>query len=152
MVPAVENSHIMSRSAGLLPALSHLTAVNDTRRGCVLVVDDEEEIQATLRMALEDEGCRVWTAANGAEALAALDECQPELILLDMRMPVLDGWGFAAAYRQHAEPRAPIVVMTAAQYARKWCREIGAVGCLAKPFELDEFFGVVSQYTSCVQP
>jgi CheY-like chemotaxis protein len=132
--------------------LSDYTGVSDRQEGCVLVVEDEAEIRTVLQMVLEDEGCRVRTASNGAEALAILDGCQPELILLDMRMPVLDGWGFAAAYRRYPEPRVPVVVMTAARVARQWCREIDADDYVPKPFELDELFGVLSQYTSCVQP
>jgi CheY-like chemotaxis protein len=114
--------------------------------GLILVVDDDETIQATLRAALELDGYRVVTAADGAAALGLLEDLTPCVILLDMRMPVLDGWGFAAAYRGREAPHAPLVVMTAAENAQRWCREIGADACLAKPFELDELYGAVERF------
>ena len=63
----------------------------------VLIVDDEPDIRATVSAMLEIEGYDVAEAANGADALQVFDELTPDVILLDMRMPVLDGWGFAAA-------------------------------------------------------
>ena len=68
----------------------------------ILVVDDDPEILAMLRDFLESEGLAVRTASNGAEALEALDDVVPALILLDMRMPVLDGWAFAARFHERA--------------------------------------------------
>jgi CheY-like chemotaxis protein len=67
------------------------------------------------------------------------------LVLLDMRMPVLDGWGFARKFRESGK-RAPIIVMTAAENARRWAEEIGADGYLAKPFELDALISTVQRY------
>src|SRR5690349_4026215 len=64
----------------------------------ILVVDDDPEILAMLRDFLESEGLSIRTASNGAEALEALDDVAPALILLDMRMPVLDGWAFAERF------------------------------------------------------
>ncbi len=90
------------------------------------------------------------TAANGADGLRCTEQFWPGLILLDMRMPVMDGWAFAQALRARgAAP--PIVVMTAAQDARRWAQEIGATGYLAKPFELHDLIDVVQRlYTSKV--
>src|SRR3954447_24269336 len=91
----------------------------------------------------------VVTATNGVEALAALDgePSRPSLVLLDMRMPVLDGWGFMRAVRERGL-NLSVVVMTAATDARRWGREIGAHGVLAKPFELDDLLSAVSQFRS----
>jgi len=58
----------------------------------LLVVDDDREIREALRTALEDEGFTVAVAANGAEALAKIEERHPRLVLLDLMMPILDGW------------------------------------------------------------
>ena len=112
----------------------------------ILVVDDDESIRQTVSEILEVEGYRVAAAANGEEALVRVGETLPALVLLDMRMPVLDGWGFAEAYRERPEPRAPIVVMTAAEDAEAWAEEIGAAGVLAKPFRLDELLAVVAHH------
>jgi CheY-like chemotaxis protein len=112
----------------------------------ILVVDDDPAILRTVVDILMDEGYAVVTAANGAEALAALDSSEPASILLDMRMPVMDGWQFARELR--ALGRAiPIIVMTAAQDARQWAREIGAAGCVAKPFDMLELLAVVERHS-----
>jgi len=110
--------------------------------GPILVVDDDPTILAAVSEALDLEGFPVVTATNGAEALVAVDRDQPSLVLLDMRMPVLDGWGFMHAIRERGVD-VTVVVMTAAADARRWGREIGAQGVLAKPFELDELVGAV---------
>jgi two-component system, chemotaxis family, chemotaxis protein CheY len=108
----------------------------------ILVVDDDPTILAAVSEALDLEGFPVVTATNGAEALVVLDREQPSLVLLDMRMPVLDGWGFMHAIRERGVD-ITVVVMTAAADARRWGREIGAQGVLAKPFELDDLVGAV---------
>ena len=110
----------------------------------ILVVDDDPTILATVSEALDLEGFPVVTATNGAEALDAVDRIAPSLVLLDMRMPVLDGWGFMRAIRQR-ELSLTVVVMTAAADAQRWGREIGAQAVLAKPFELDELLEKVAQ-------
>jgi CheY-like chemotaxis protein len=121
----------------------------------ILVVDDDPAILATVFEALDLEGLPVVTATNGAEALAMIDTAQrPSLVLLDMRMPVLDGWGFMRAVRERGLSLS-VVVMTAAADARRWGREIGAHGVLAKPFELDELLAIVKQFRTpqtCPEP
>lgn len=112
--------------------------------GTVLVVDDEEAIRETLRLALEGEGYRVVEAREGAEALRRAAQAQLDVILLDMRMPGMDGWAFVHEYRRRAGRGAPIVCMTAAWDAdwRAW--DVAADGVLPKPFELDELLQVVA--------
>ena len=110
----------------------------------ILVVDDDESIRQTVSEILEVEGYRVAAAANGEEALARVEQSKPALVLLDMRMPVLDGWGFARVLRERGI-RLPILVMTAAQNARSWAEEIGADGYVAKPFDLDELLSKVER-------
>jgi len=112
--------------------------------GPILVVDDDPSILDMVAQVLDFEGYPVQTAADGAAALDAVAAARPSLVLLDMRMPVLDGWGFAQALRARGV-QLPIVVMTAAQDARRWAKEIGAAGYLAKPFELLELLAVVER-------
>lgn len=114
-------------------------------RGPVLIVDDDESIRTLLRLTLEDEGYEVVEAADGAQALDEVQRRSPLLILLDMRMPGMNGWAFAAAYRTLPGPHAPILVMTAAQDAAASARDIGAEDHLAKPFELDEVLRAVAR-------
>ena len=78
-------------------------------------------------------------------ALTMIEQVQPTLVLLDMRMPVLDGWGFTRAARERGIT-VPIVIMTAAQDARRWAEEVNAAGYVAKPFELTDLITVVEQF------
>ena len=112
----------------------------------VLVVDDDESIRDLVEMALSAEGHQVMTAPDGAAALEAIAVSPPDVILLDMKMPVMDGWAFARAYREAPGPHAPIVVVTAAQDAASRAAEVAADGHLPKPFDLDELFRVVAEY------
>ena len=108
----------------------------------ILVVDDDESIRTTVSDVLDLEGFRVVTAANGAEALERVAQSQPAVVLLDMRMPVMDGWAFAHEVAVRGI-RVPILVMTAADNARAWAEEIGADGYVAKPFDLNELISAV---------
>jgi CheY-like chemotaxis protein len=110
----------------------------------ILVVDDDPTILATVSETLDLEGYPVVTASNGAEALEAVERERPWVVLLDMRMPILDGWGFVRAIRERGISLT-VVVMTAAADARRWAREIGAQGVLAKPFELDDLLAAVQR-------
>jgi CheY-like chemotaxis protein len=110
----------------------------------ILVVDDDPTILATVSETLDLEGYPVVTATNGAEALEAVERERPWVVLLDMRMPILDGWGFVRAIRERGISLT-VVVMTAAADARRWAREIGAQGVLAKPFELDDLLAAVQR-------
>lgn len=114
-------------------------------RGPVLVVEDDPDLAGLLRMILADEGYAVETAANGAEALRNVAARMPAVILLDMRMPVMNGWEFARAFEARYGRAAPIVVVTAAEDARARAEEIGADAWLAKPFDLDDVLRVVAR-------
>jgi CheY-like chemotaxis protein len=110
----------------------------------VLVVDDETLIRVTLGDALELEGYDCRLAANGLEALSVLSEWHADLIVLDLTMPVMDGWAFRRA--QHATlalREIPVLVITAGRghYGRD--AELAAAAILAKPFELDELIETV---------
>jgi CheY-like chemotaxis protein len=110
----------------------------------ILVVDDDPTILATVSETLDMEGYNVVTATNGAEALEAVERDDPVVVLLDMRMPVLDGWGFLRAARDRGL-KLNVVVMTAAADARRWAAEVGAQGVLPKPFELDDLLRTVER-------
>lgn len=102
-------------------------------RSTVLLIEDDHEIRVSVRNLLEDEGYRVLTATNGLAALETLrrDETRPCLILLDLMLPVMDGWQFAQALREHKEfAGIPIAVLSA--YDAPAPPE-GIVGFLRKP-------------------
>ena len=110
----------------------------------ILVVDDDEVIRMTVAEALDLEGLPFVTATNGAEALAEVERSRPSVVLLDMRMPVLDGWEFARQLEDRGLD-VPIIVMTAAQDAARWAQEVSAAACLAKPFELNDLLDAIDR-------
>jgi CheY-like chemotaxis protein len=112
----------------------------------VLVVEDDADLAVLLEMILADAGYVVRSAPDGAQALARVAEHMPGLVLLDMRMPVMNGWEFAREFVGRYGRAAPIVVVTAAENARLRAEEIGADGWLEKPFELDDVVAAVARF------
>jgi DNA-binding response OmpR family regulator len=112
----------------------------------VLVVEDDPDLAALVAMILDDAGFAVRSASDGRQALARVAERMPGLILLDMRMPVMNGWEFAREFRARHGRAAPIVVVTAAENARLRAEEIGADGWLEKPFELEDVVAVADRF------
>lgn len=104
-------------------------------RRSVLVVEDDSDIRELISDFLTLEGFDVRSVSNGAAALRSVESEPPTVILLDMRMPVMDGWEFAREIRARGLT-VPIIVMTAAQDARKSAEEIEAISFLEKPFDL----------------
>jgi two-component system response regulator MprA len=110
----------------------------------VLVVDDDPSIRMMVTEALAAEDYNVETASNGAEALAAIERESPAVMLLDMRMPVLDGWAVVETLQAQHHHRVPTVVMTAADSAEDWCIEARADACLGKPFDINDLLAAVA--------
>jgi CheY-like chemotaxis protein len=111
----------------------------------ILVVDDDPDILEALSEILEAEGFEIWRARNGKEALERLEPEPPQLILLDLMMPVMDGWEFAQRMRQKppAVASVPLIVLSADRNVGSKALDIGAVGHLAKPFELNDLLEMV---------
>ena len=127
------------------PGGARNVARGEGQHGTVLVVDDDTSILDTVSSILSGEGYDVVSASSGQEALEAVARKLPLLILLDMRMPVMDGWAVARALRGRGIT-VPIIVMTAAESARRWADEVGAEGYLAKPFGLDDLLATVERF------
>ncbi|MFN8557432.1 MAG: response regulator [Dehalococcoidia bacterium] len=111
-----------------------------------ILVDDDSSIRETVAAILDMEGYPVVTASNGLEALRMVEDAPPALVLLDMRMPVMDGWGFTRELQTRGI-QLPVLVMTAAQNARRWAAEVGAAGFVAKPFDLSDLLDAVERLT-----
>jgi CheY-like chemotaxis protein len=120
-----------------------------TRRTRVLVVDDDESIRDFVHTALADAGYEVVEASDGGAGLDVLNASCPDVILLDMLMPLMDGWEFARRYHARPGPHVPIIVLTAARDAATRASQIDAAGVLDKPFRLDALFACVAQVTGC---
>ena len=108
----------------------------------ILIVENDETIREILSLALTNEGYEVRIAPHGAAALACLDEHPPALILLDTRMPVMDGWEFVRVYHKAPGPHVPIIGLSADS------KPLGTTAQLAKPFSLFDLLELIRQYTS----
>ena len=108
-----------------------------------MVVEDEDSIREVTAAWLSDEGFAVTTACNGADALRQLRHAWPDVIVLDLMMPVMDGWSFRAEQRAMggAAAAVPVVVLSGA-------RELDAAAVLSKPFNLDEVLATVQRVMS----
>ena len=118
------------------------------RTGEILIVDDDPDLREFLRLMLTSMGFEVTSAANGREALDVMAGHEPDLILLDMKMPVMDGWEFCRAL-EGRDARPPIVVLTAAPDPAARAAEARADGWLGKPFEYDELEATVRRFAAC---
>jgi CheY-like chemotaxis protein len=112
----------------------------------VLVVDDDEDLREVTVDLLRARGYDADGAEDGAAALERIRAAGvPAVILLDMRMPVMNGWQFARVFREHHDRSAPIVVVTAASDAHRSAKEVEADGWLSKPFDPDELLAAVEE-------
>jgi CheY-like chemotaxis protein len=109
----------------------------------VLVIDDDDALCATIREVLGDEYA-VACARHGAAALDLVKIHEPAVILLDLRMPIMDGWSFVQQYRRGATAPARVVVMSGAADLATIARQLGADGHLKKPFEMSELQAIVA--------
>jgi DNA-binding response OmpR family regulator len=110
----------------------------------IVVVDDEFGLTDVLAATLSDLGFRVHTAANGAQGLEVMSEHQPDLVILDFMMPLLDGPGVILAMR--ADPRlasVPVLMMSAMPESVVRARCAGYVAFLRKPFAFEALLGAV---------
>ncbi len=117
----------------------------------VLIVDDEPDILLMLRVSLEASGFDTGLAADGDVALQRIRQEQYDLVLLDIMMPVLDGWGVLEALRD-AEQAPRVVVLSAKSADRDIARalELGATDYITKPFEIEALIGRIRDALSAV--
>lgn len=113
----------------------------------VLIVDDDDALLELEQTVLREHGIHVTTARNGAEALVAMQQDPPALIVLDIQMPGVDGPSFARELRQQLR-HVPLVVLTAAADPRREADRCNAEAYLAKPFDAEELVRVVRRFAS----
>ena len=114
-----------------------------------LVVEDDQSIREVIRDVLEERGFRVIGAANGAEALDCLDSSRPDVMVLDLLMPVMHGWEFMESYRVRTGGEAiPIVVVSVNPALPRSFTRLGVRSVVAKPFEVDQLLDSVEQAAS----
>jgi CheY-like chemotaxis protein len=114
----------------------------------VLVVEDDPPLRELLASALSDEGYLVRTANNGREALDVLGGWNPQVILLDLMMPEMDGWAFRERQlRMNGLADIPVIVLSAGPNLRVGVDRLRATAIFPKPFELDLLLAAVSTVT-----
>jgi CheY-like chemotaxis protein len=139
--------------------LRHPTAaaslVETPSRLRVLVAEDDEPSQLVLRIMLERRGYSVRIVANGRQALAALDEGSFDLLLLDVRMPEVDGWQVVESLRRGEEEnpgcgRLPVIALTAMARTsdRERCMQAGMDEYLSKPLRVAELYATLDRVTA----
>lgn len=114
----------------------------------IMIIEDEKDLRLTIKEILESEGYHVLSAGNGSEAMEILKSSViPDLILLDMNMPIMNGWDFAKAFMTKYGPISPILVLTAAADARQRAEDIHAIDYIEKPFKLEWLLDKIKQHT-----
>ena len=117
----------------------------------VLIVDDDERVREYVRVNLEAEGYIVREAGNADEGLRALEESQPDLVLLDVMMPQVDGWEMLQRLQErHGEGAVPVVMFSGkvGEQAADEAAERGAQGFIGKPFDPGQLIEKTKQLLS----
>jgi CheY-like chemotaxis protein len=111
----------------------------------VLIIEDDAATRTGLATLLEEDGWTPLQAGNGQEALQRLRVFRPDLILLDMLMPVMDGWQFLREVRRTVPDfAAPIILTTTIGIvSREWALDHGCAGYVPKPTQVDQLFAEV---------
>jgi DNA-binding response OmpR family regulator len=119
----------------------------------VLVVDDDALIRDTLATALGDEGYAVRVATDGRAALDTLGSWQPDVIVLDLMMPVMDGRAFRVAQRSVAETaHIPVIVLSAAHEIHTRAVGLEPAAIFAKPFDLGALLDAIAGVLATPSP
>jgi CheY-like chemotaxis protein len=117
-----------------------------THSASVLLVEDDRDIREAVSAVLEAEGYTVLTAENGHEALKVLERGQPCVVLLDLMMPVMNGWDFMEAVKKTRRLEdLPVVVVSA--YSERKAEGVRRV--LKKPLDVNQLLAAVADYCCC---
>jgi DNA-binding response OmpR family regulator len=112
--------------------------------GPILIVEDDKRIQELVSKILAHEGYEVIIASNGEIALDTIKQSNPALVILDLRLPVMDGWEFLNRYCRQTEETAPIVALSAHLGNPALLPCVNAF--IPKPFDLNTLLNVVQRY------
>jgi CheY-like chemotaxis protein len=120
-----------------------------SRKRQILVIDDEPSWLKSTAHTLRKEGYQVKEAKNGTEALTALKEFRPDLIVSDLRMPDMNGFDLLDQIRKLPKVSAtPVIFFSAIDdfHAKKVARELGATACLPKPYDQRDVISVLKEF------
>ena len=125
--------------------------IEDAKKPRILVIDDSATIRRSAESMLASDGCEVFTAENGFEALSKITRHRPDLIFVDIMMPRLDGYQTCAIIKNNADFRdTPVIMLTSKDglFDMARGRVVGSDQYLTKPFTREELLGAVRQHTS----
>jgi CheY-like chemotaxis protein len=114
----------------------------------ILVIEDHEDTRYMVQTALEVNGFATVGAADGRRGLEALHQHHPCVILLDLSMPVMDGWEFRREQQRLSDKElasVPVIVLSALSDCRKHARDLGAADVIPKPVDIDRMVRVVQE-------
>ncbi len=115
----------------------------------VLVIDDSKTIRRTAETLLTREGCQVFTATDGFDALSKVADHEPDIVFVDIMMPRLDGYQTCSLIKNHSVFRATPVIMLSSKdglFDRAKGRIVGSEQYLTKPFTKDELIGAIERH------
>ena len=121
--------------------------LTERRSRLILIVDDDRDILAVEREVLSEHGFIVREAHDGAEALRAMDEDPPAMIVLDVQMPGIDGPTFARELRTRLK-HVPLVIVTGVADPKREADRCNAEAYLAKPFHADDLLRLVRRFST----
>ena len=118
------------------------------KKALILIVDDNAEYRELLAWILDQHGFRTISAKCGGEAVSLAIECQPELVLMDLSMPGMNGYEATRAIHSHRRGRKIPIVAVSADFANygteSWAFEAGFIACLAKPFAPERLLEIMT--------
>jgi twitching motility two-component system response regulator PilG len=117
----------------------------------ILVIDDSKTIRRTAETLLSKEGCQVFTAVDGFDALAKIADHRPNIIFVDIMMPRLDGYQTCALIKHNRTFKDTPVIMLSSKdglFDRARGRIVGSEHYLTKPFTRDELLGAIRRYVT----
>jgi len=112
-------------------------------RPVILVVDDDDAIRTILADVLRDEGYIVHLARNGRDALIAVETVSIAVLVVDLHMPVMDGWELVRTLKDRGFT-IPTVIITAGRDIAKVTTELAIAACLEKPFDVERLLATVA--------
>lgn len=114
----------------------------------VLIVEDDDAVREMLCTALNDAGFDIVAALDGLHALRTAAATSPDVVILDLGLPELDGSGYVKRWRERdaRAARVPVIVMSASPYGQQIADEIGAVHYFAKPFDVEALIAAVRRH------
>ena len=114
-----------------------------------MIVEDDDSIREMLTVAFTDAGFEIVAALDGLHALRTAIATRPDVVLLDLGLPDLDGSGYLKRWRERDEraKKVPVIVMSGLPYGQQIADEMGAVRFFLKPFDVEEVIAAIRRYS-----